>query len=386
MPFLSHAQQPSINLDEALEFAKENNVELKNASLNIKRQQELVKTAWGLGETEFSFVRGKINTEMKDYNWGIRQDFGSPFYQSSASNFMKLLVNQSEAEFMLVSREIELQTSLAFYELVWRQTRLGLIERDFLQYDEAVKIADLKYQTGESNLLSKVMMESKYQELRLLLKQAEAERMEAQQKFMQILQTEIPYDAAMDTLPKIKNDFNTDSILSYYDNSALINYMNKGLQVSEQNIKMQKSTISPRLGFGYFNQSIDKIQGFDGWEVSLSIPLWFRPNSGKIQSAKIQYEMYNNSYRKQRFNVLSDLMILKNQQITLLDRLQTYEEISLRNADLIIENADLLYRNGEIEYLEYIRSIGQAINMKLGYLDSLYDYDVVTLKMNYLIK
>jgi cobalt-zinc-cadmium resistance protein CzcA len=385
-PLISHAQSNEIDLKGAIKMAKEHNQDLKNADLNIQNREALVKTAWDLGETEFSYVHGQINSELIDYNWSLKQDFGSPFLQSSAANFMKLLVDQSEAEFVLVNREIELQTSLAFYQLVWRQDRMKLIERDYEQYEEAVKIADLKYQSGESNLLSKVMMESKYEELRLLLKQAEAERMEAQQKLMQILQTDIPYDAAMDTLPKIETDFNTDSILSFYENSAMINYLNKGLQASEQNIKMQKSTLSPRLGFGYFNQSLDKVKGFDGWEISLSFPLWFRPNSGQIQSAKIKYEMYNNSFQKQRFNLLSDLMVFRNQQNTLLDRLQTYEEISLRNADLIIENADLLYKNGEIEYLEYIRSIGQAINMKLGYLDSLYDYDVVTLKINFLIK
>ncbi len=386
LPFLSHAQHPSINLEQALDRAKENNVELKNASLNIESQQELVKTAWSLGPTEVIYSNGQINSALTDYRFDIRQDLGSPFSQSSTSNMMKLLVNQSEAEYRLVRREVELQTSLAFHELVWRQERLGLIQRDYRQYEEAVKIADLQYQTGESNLLSKVMMESKYEELRLLLKQAEADQMQAQQKLRKILQTDTLFHAEMDTLPKIPLGFNLDSILSYSQNSALINYLSKGLQVSEQNIKVQKSTISPRLGFGYFNQSIDKVTGLDGWEVSLSIPLWFRPNSGQIQSAKIQYEMYNNAFRRQELNFISDLMILQNQRNTLLDRLVTFEEVSLRNADLITENADLLYKNGEIEYLEYIRSIGQAINMKLGYLDSLYDYDVVTLKMNYLIK
>ena len=214
---------------------------------------------------------------------------------------MKLLVNQSEAEYRLVSREIELQTSMAFYELVWRQERLGLIQRDYQQYEEAVKIADLQYQTGESNLLSKVMMESKYEELRLLLRQAEADKMRAQQRFIQILQSDTLYQASLDTLPKIRLDYNTDSILSYYQNSALINYLQKGLQVSEQNVRMQKSTISPRLGFGYFNQSLDKATGFDGWELNLSFPLWFRANSGQIQAAKIQNEMYINSFQKQQF-------------------------------------------------------------------------------------
>jgi len=96
--------------------------------------------------------------------------------------------------------------------------------------------------------------------------------------------------------------------------------------------------------------------------------------------------MNNNAFRKQQFNFVSDLRILENQRNTLLDRLLTFEEVSLRNADLIIENADLLYKNGEIEYLEYIKSIGQAIDMKLGYLDSLNDYNKVTMQMNYLIK
>jgi cobalt-zinc-cadmium resistance protein CzcA len=84
--------------------------------------------------------------------------------------------------------------------------------------------------------------------------------------------------------------------------------------------------------------------------------------------------------------MLSDLRVLDVQRNTLIDQLETFELVSLRNANLIMDNADLLYKNGEIEYLEYIRSIGQAISMKLNYLDNLHEYNLVTLKMNYLVK
>ena len=84
--------------------------------------------------------------------------------------------------------------------------------------------------------------------------------------------------------------------------------------------------------------------------------------------------------------MMRDLTVLNKQRNTLIDKLETYENVSLRNAELILENADLLYRNGEIEYLEYIRSVGQAISMKLSYLDNLHEYNTVTLKMNYLVK
>ncbi|MCK5371634.1 MAG: hypothetical protein KAQ62_23890, partial [Cyclobacteriaceae bacterium] len=101
---------------------------------------------------------------------------------------------------------------------------------------------------------------------------------------------------------------------------------------------------------------------------------------------KIHNEMMNNAFQQRRFGMRSDLKVLNNQRNMLIDKIATYERISLRNAELISENADLLYKNGEIEYLEYIRSIGQAITMKLSYLDNLNDYNLITLKMNYLVK
>jgi heavy metal efflux system protein len=84
--------------------------------------------------------------------------------------------------------------------------------------------------------------------------------------------------------------------------------------------------------------------------------------------------------------MISDLKVLTTQRNTLLDKLNSYERVSLRNAGLISQNANLLFQNGEIEYLEYIRSIGQAISIRLGYLDAVHEYNRVTLQMNYLIK
>jgi len=385
-PFLAHAQQNSITLDQAISIAQSNNLELKNASLNVESQKALVKTGWTLGDTEFSYMNGQINTEVTDYNWYVRQDFGLPFHQSSMTSYLKTLVARGEAEQQLVGRKIELEVSQAYNELVWRQQRLKLISQDYRQYEEAVKIATLKYESGESNLLSKVMMDSKYEELRLSLQQADADKVVAQQKLMKALQSDITYNAAMDAMEKIQLDYNADSMANHLENSAIISYLNEGLVVSGENVKVQRSTISPRLGFGYFNQSIDKYKGFDGWELNVKFPLWFRPNSGQIQSAKIQDDMENNRFRQQYLTILSDLRVLSNQRNTLINMIESYEKVSLHNADLIMENADLLYKNGEIEYLEFIRSIGQAISMKLSYLDSLNEYNLVTLKMNYLVK
>ena len=386
LAFVSNGQSPTITHSEAIQHAQRNNQELKNAGLNVDSRKALTKTAWSLGETQFYYISGQINSELIDYNWGIKQDFGAPFHQSSISDMAKLMVNQSEAEYRLMSRKIELEASLAYFALVWRQHRYGLIERNYMQYAEATRITNLKYESGETNLLSKVMMESQYEEMRQLMNQADADYIKAREALRKSIQTDQVYDAAQESLAKLEIDFNPDSLITYYESSAHIHFLSKSLQVSEQNIRVQKATVSPRLGLGYFNQQLDHVKGFQGWEFSVSMPLWFRPNSGQIQSAKIQHEIFGNAFRHQRFNMLSDLNVLNNQRKTLLDRLDSYERVSLRNADLIDQNANLLFQNGEIEYLEYIRSIGQAINMKLGYLDTVHEYNRITLQMNYLIK
>jgi len=219
-----------------------------------------------------------------------------------------------------------------------------------------------------------------------MLQQASSDKMAAQQRLIKILQTETSYEAAHNDLSKVPLDYNPDSLVSHYEQSAVLSYLHAGLTVSRQSVQVQKSTLSPRIGVGYFNQSIDRYLGFDGWEVNVKFPLWFRPNSGQIQSAKIQDDIANNAFQQQYLSMLADLRVLSNQRNTLLDMLDTYERVSLRNADLIMENADLLFKNGEIEYLEYITSIGQALSMKLVYLDSINEYNLVTLKMNYLVK
>jgi cobalt-zinc-cadmium resistance protein CzcA len=385
LPFLGQAQQ-SISLTEALDLAIANNVDIKNAALSIESRKAMVKTGWTLGDTEFNYMRGQINNEVMDYNWALRQDLGMPFHQASTTTYMKQLLRQSEAEQAMLLQKISMETSLAYFELAWRQQRNTLIEKDFTQYEEAVKITKLKYESGESNLLSKVMMDAQYEDLRLMLQQANVEKLASQQKLMQILLSDQPYIASLDTLPKVALRFQPDSVSSLTQKSSMINFLNVGLRASAYNVKMQKSTISPRLGVGYFNQSIDNMQGFDGWEVNVKFPIWFRGNSGQVQAAKLQHEITANVVEQKKFALDSELKVLYNMRLALADKLSTYERSMLKNATLIMENADLLYRNGEIEYLEYITSIGQAIDIKLNYLDNLNELNQVTIKMNYLIK
>ena len=234
----------------------ENNRLLAEAEKLMERAESLHESTGGKQRLFDRFDYG--SGENSDINWlprGWDRHWKVIYYANSLVEGLKTSTAPEEIV-KIADGEARFLRALAYFNLVWRQQRYQLIENDFLQYEKAAKIADLKYQSGESNLLSKVMMEAKYEELRLMLLQAESDKVAAQQELMKVIQSESLIEAAADTITKLEIDFNLDSMFSIYEGSSIMNYLNTRLLVSEQNIKVQKSSISPSLGLGYFNQSI----------------------------------------------------------------------------------------------------------------------------------
>jgi cobalt-zinc-cadmium resistance protein CzcA len=379
------AQDQRISLDAAIDTARANNASYQNAQKRVDVARQATRTAWTLGETEVGYMRGQIDGVEQDYQWTVRQNFGSPFLQSSRHKLLKEMMDKELAGLHLSARMLERDVTAAYYSLLWLMERKDLLERNYRLYDEAGRIADLKYETGESNYLSKVVMQTRKETFRIRLRDAEAGIAAAVQEFMKLLQTEQYLLPAEDSLRRIAIVRDPDSIGQFLSAPALLEVERKNVEVAKQNIRVERNTITPGLYAGYFNQSLGNVRGFQGWELGMRIPLWLRPNMAGIQSAKLQYEMVSNRLHEREYLLQKDLRILQEQLEALQAKLYSMEQTALRNAALIIENADILYRNGEIEYLEYLRNITDAIDLEVSYLDALNNYNQTAIEINYLI-
>ena len=64
--------------------------------------------------------------------------------------------------------------------------------------------------------------------------------------------------------------------------------------------------------------------------------------------------------------------------------LQYYEQTGLQQSELIIKNANKSFGEGEISYIEWTMLMNNAVNIQLGYIDILKQYNQVLIELEYL--
>lgn len=381
---LAAQSQNGISLEEALQTARKNNIELENARLRLEETKSLKKTAWDLGTTSVQFTRGNIDGPFVDNNTSIWQNLGSIFEQHARSQWMNQWVNRQETAFFLSQRDLERDVSLAWYVLLWRQQRLKLLEYGLSIYRDAVRIAGLRYESGEANLLSKVVVETQFEDLRMRSQEARTDRDVAKEALAVLLMTS-------DFEPPDPEIFKEQQLFRQIqrgttEQNLQMELMHKELMVAQHDVKWQRSQFAPSLSAGYWWQSLDEIRGYDGWQVGIQIPLWRRSLGAQVQASKIRRDIAKNQVEQMSWNIQRSLSQLNNQQNVFLQKLQYFENVAIPNATLIEENADVLFKSGEIEYFEYVRGINEAIQLRLGYADAIREYNETSIQIFYLLQ
>lgn len=133
--------------------------------------------------------------------------------------------------------------------------------------------------------------------------------------------------------------------------------------------------LTPDLSIGYFNQQIDGIGNFDGFMVGTSIPLLFGGQSNTIRASKTEVE-------RQEQDLQTVQLQLKYQCDNLVIEIQKYENMinffEQQGADFsndLLDKVDKLFEEGKIDYVEYLRDLDQAIELKTSYLENLYNFN-----------
>jgi len=151
-------------------------------------------------------------------------------------------------------------------------------------------------------------------------------------------------------------------------------------------LRIEQKKLVPGLSLGYFigtNAGTDA-KLYPGYQVGLSVPLWFVPQQARIQAAKIEKEIsatdaanYTIQLQSKYYQLMAE--IRKNDEV-----IQQYLASGKGMAEEIIKFARLAYGNGDIDFYQYIQNIENATEIELEYLENLNKYNQAVLELNYL--
>jgi cobalt-zinc-cadmium resistance protein CzcA len=377
---MAQEQSQNLTMEKAVAIAFENNPTIKAANLEIEKQESLKKSAFDLDKTALTYKNGQINGFQTDFEISVTQDFKFPTVYGAQSKLQAAQIALSEVSLALEKNRLERDVRAVYMALWFAKNKFFLISNLESAFQNFAVIAEKRFESGETNLIEKMSAEGKQAEINLLKSEASLDVENLTKQLQLLLNSESSITIIDGDLEKIpfssveKND-NINPILSLQEQ-----YVN----VSESEHTLEKAQFLPDLSAGYFNQQIDGVKNFTGFQVGIKVPVFFWSQKGKTQAAKKNSEIAQLNYEQTKLDLnatlQSNLQDFEKHKASLL----YYETKGLQLADKLFSSANKAYKEGEVGYVEYITTLEQAVQIKESYLNKLNLYNQTLNKINYL--
>ena len=379
------AQSDKLTLDQTLGVALRNNKGIQAASYEVEYQKQLKKTSFDLPKTDITLMRGQYNSYAKnDNNITVLQTI--PFAAlGSQGSLNRSLMASAELKKAATENELVYQVKQVYYQLAFTQSRHDLLLQQDSIYEGFFKAASLRYKTGETNLLEKTTAETQSNEVKNQLRQNEATAL--------VLRTQLKTLMNSDVLPDIaENAFSEIEISESPDSAALVSnpslaFMRQQVEVAKSQKKVESAKFAPDLLVGFFSQTLigatnsengaiaTSNDRFNGFQVGISIPLWFVPHQGRVKAAAYNQQAAQSNYEYHQITLNGQMDQALQQYAKNKSSLEYYRTSALPNADLILRQSLTAFRSGEISYAEYLIGVRNGISIKEGFLQTLNEYN-----------
>jgi heavy metal efflux system protein len=384
-PALGKAQTPrSISIDEAIAIAKENNKALKSSSVSVEQSRAMVKTSFDIERPVIYYNRDENNLPPVGDAlsvWGISQSLKFPTVYGKQKRVNESYVRMQEQQFALDNRKLVQEVSKAYYTIVYWQNLLAHYRFLDSLYAEFARGAERRYALGESNYLEKLTAQTKKQETALKIRQSAASVEAAYTEFAKWLQADEQFMVAEQPLVKI------DLVDVSVENHPGILLYEQSVQAAELNNQLEKNKLLPDIHMKYFQgrNAAEDNKLYPGVEVGLGIPLWWGAQRAHIQASQLQKEKVQHQSADFKITIAARHAQLQRELEKYQQELDFYDTAGKELANETRMAAQKSLKSGEINFLQYVQTMDQAVALELNHLVNLYHYNLTVIELNHLI-
>jgi cobalt-zinc-cadmium resistance protein CzcA len=382
-PFMGNAQQSPVSVEQALQIAKNNNKGLQASNKRIEQSKQLVGSALNIDKTHVYYNSDQNNLAENGLPLkvlGISQSLQFPTIYGAQHKVEKQKVSLVTQQYKLNEQALTKEVYIAYYNVVFQK---NLVQQyTFLDslYGQFASGAKKRYDVGETNLLEKLTAETKQKEVSIALSQAKEDVTKAYTILYQWVQSDTLIVVNENALPKLQlKEFtliNHPGVLLY----------NSAENLAKSSLSLERQRLLPDLQFSVFqgtNNGLNAKQ-YNGFQVGISVPLWFGANKSKINAAKTEtmiiadeYENYKTQLQSKYESLISDLKKFE-------ETVYYYDNSGRNLSKELTTTASKAFQNGEIDFLQYVQLLESAKNIEINYLQNLNKYNNTVLELNYL--
>jgi heavy metal efflux system protein len=368
-----------VSLPEAINMAKQNNKSLKMTDIEAEKQTILKQTAYDLDPLQVQYQGGQFNTSAFDHNISAQQYF--PLAKVSKANgaLQDVLVQLSKKRKALTEYEIEKAVTFAYYQYLYGSYSLQLNKELDSIYTDFLKNAELRFKTGEGGNIEVLGAKAKKKEIDLQKARLDFDLKAFQKQLQFFIQSK---DLIV---PDVKLPLKYPEVTQTEAKplAILLNIYEAQNAVVLKEIDVLKVKTSPKLGVGYFAQTIDHSFIYQGITAGVQIPLFKKANNARMKATelnitqnKLMQEQAQYQYASRQEQLLDEY---QKQKIGL----QYYETEGLQYANQIIAMAQKSYKTGDMSYWQHISFLNQALDIKKQYAENVNSYNQAAMRLQY---
>ncbi|NJN41483.1 MAG: TolC family protein [Flammeovirgaceae bacterium] len=386
--------QSDVSFEEVFALALQGNKEISISQQQIAYETELKKSAFDLGNTEFIWFSKQYNSLSDDNGFSISQRIPFPTLMAAQSSLAKDKIQGAMRQEEMTINKIRKEVKSGYYYIVYLNALHELLrEIDSLALDLKSK-SDHRYAIGDAILLEKTAAEMQALESKRQLLQNEDDKLIAS-KHLQILTHSLAELKISEKLTKLPfTEFN--SPLS--EGNPTVRYWDQQVKINTSRKKVERQKLLPDIIFTYFNTTFVGYQRvgsqdvyfgpdehFSSFQLGASFPLWFVPQHGRNKAVSLNEEIAREQLNHSMFSTqktFEQSLLRLNKH---LKNITYFEDVALKNADLILKQANTSFAAGEIGYLEYVQALKSTHTIRATYLDEVNLYNQLVIELEFLI-
>lgn len=373
-PLQAQNETQPISLEEAVDRARTMYPRLKAARLEVESQQVLKKTAWDLGTTQLFTAGEELRADQGVYTIiGIQQQNIDLFGIRPNRRLQEQQVALAQEALNLSALQLRYEVKSSYARLIGAQKKYDVYQSLDSVFSDFERAARVRYETEETTELEFLAAANQSRQVELKKQQAFRDYRIALQQFNLWL--------VSDTLFTAEGRFDWDTGPPPLPEGVRpppghpqLAYASQQVEVAGRQIATAKADFLPKLNLQYGRQTVDGQSGFSNYQLGLSLPLFYRVQQGRLQSARLQHKK-----AEQRLDLRSREW--QNQFIRALESYQKwstsweyYQEDALSLALKQREAALIAYRERAIDYITFLQNIKDAMQMEIQAWEALEQY------------
>jgi heavy metal efflux system protein len=377
------AQQPKVlSLDDAVNMALSNHPLAKNAEMKLQSAKVQKEGSIQLESAEISWQHGQGPSPVKDNYFSVTQNLGSPLTHYKQGKYFKNQLELAETTGKLSKKELTASVKEAYFRWIYQYALINLLEQESQFYETLLEDTTEVADTSTNKQLEKLSAGNHYaQAYKTLLIAQEQLKIETNQ-LNRVIYSEGPYEPVSKELNIYSISFPDDVEDKFYP-YTFKDYFQKQVQQKNIELEIQKSHFFPEIHAGYFSQKLTPLYNIQGFELGLSVPLYFWSPAKKVKEARLNREIALNEMNQQTYELeqtIEDLKIKLDQEFI---NVIYSRENGLQQADLLLNLASTGLQKKQINITTYFQSVADAMHIKQEYLKSILNYNINAVELEY---